>query len=326
MRWLPRLIALMVAGTLAAAAGAWIYLDGYMNGPGPGSAETRIQIEPGWGIARIASQLAEQGVITEPLLFRLGARIAGHDRALKAGEYAIPAAASPTAVLDILLQGKSLQYRVAVPEGLTTLEVLELIDAHPELTGDLPEPLPGEGTLLPETYFFERGESKANVIARMQTALTETLSAAWQNRQPDLPLDTPEEALILASIIEKETAVAAEYGLVAGVFINRLRKGMLLQTDPTVIYALTEGDGPLGRQLLRADLQIDHPYNTYLYPGLPPGPIANAGRRAIEAALQPADTDFLYFVADGTGGHAFARTLEEHNRNVAEWRRVRDGG
>ena len=326
MRLLSRLFALLLAGALAAGAGAWIFLDDYMKGAGPSEAETRIEIEKGWGIARIASHLAEQSVITEPLLFRLGARITSRDRALKAGEYVIPAAASPTAVLDILEEGKSLQYRIAVPEGLTTVEVLALIDAHPDLTGDLPEELPGEGTLLPETYFFERGEAKVDVIARMQEAMTETLMAAWETRQPDLPLETPEEALVLASIIEKETALPDEYGIVAGVFVNRLRKGMLLQTDPTVIYALTEGEGPLGRQLLRVDLQVDHPYNTYVYPGLPPGPIANAGKGAIEAALQPAETEFIYFVADGTGGHAFARTLDEHNRNVAAWRRVRDGG
>lgn len=326
MRLLSRLIALLVAVALAAGVGAWMYLDDYMKGAGPSEIETRIVVESGWGIARIAGHLAEQGVITEPLLFRLGARISARDRALKAGEYEIPAAASPTAVLDILEEGKSLQYRIAVPEGLTTIEVLALIDAHTDLTGDLPDDLPGEGTLLPETYFFERGESKANVIARMQQAMTETLMAAWETRQPDLPLQTPEEALVLASIIEKETALPDEYGLVAGVFVNRLRKGMLLQTDPTVIYALTEGEGSLERQLLRADLQVDHPYNTYVYPGLPPGPIANAGKGAIEAAVQPTETEFFYFVADGTGGHAFARTLDEHNRNAAAWRRVRDGG
>jgi UPF0755 protein len=194
------------------------------------------------------------------------------------------------------------------------------------LVGDMPEAPPGEGELLPETYMFARGTTRTEIIERMRSDMAALLAELWESRQEGLPLESPEEALILASIIEKETAVPDEYGLVAGVFVNRLRRGMLLQTDPTVIYAITRGEGPLGRQLLRRDLEVDDPYNTYRYPGLPPGPIANPGRGALEAALDPAETDYLYFVADGTGGHAFARTLDEHNRNAARWRRIRDGG
>ena len=180
--------------------------------------------------------------------------------------------------------------------------------------------MPPEGSLLPETYLFTRGDTRAEIIARMQAAMT-AVDRLWAERAAGLPLDTPEEAVILASIIEKETGVNSERAVVAGVFVNRLRRGMRLQTDPTVIYALTNGERPLGRELWRRDLEVDSPYNTYKVVGLPPGPIANPGLSALEAAMNPAETEYFYFVADGSGGHAFAKTLRDHNRNVAEWRR-----
>ena len=184
--------------------------------------------------------------------------------------------------------------------------------------------MPPEGSLLPETYHFERNEDRNALIARMTAAMDATLAELWAGRADDLPLDTPEEALVLASIVEKETGIASERPHIAGVFVNRLDRGMPLQSDPTVIYALTLGEGPLDRLLTRADLKTDSPYNTYVVPGLPPGPIANPGRDAIAAVLQPLETKDLYFVADGTGGHAFAETLAQHNRNVAAWRAIRD--
>lgn len=329
MRWLRHFIAaglgLLLLAVLAVGGGWWL-LGRYLDQPGPLAEEQVIELERGSGLAAIAGRLESAGVIEDARIFRVAARLAGRDRRLRAGEYRIPARVSPREILDLLESGRVILHQVTIPEGLSTVEALAVIAAHPVLEGDMPDERPGEGQLLPETYSFPRGTTRAEIIEQMRRQMADLLAELWQSRQADLPLESPKEALTLASIIEKETAVADEYGLVAGVFVNRLRRGMLLQTDPTVIYAITKGEGPLGRQLLRRDLEIDDPYNTYRYPGLPPGPIANPGRGALAAALDPADTDYLYFVADGTGGHAFARTLDEHNRNVAKWRRIRDGG
>jgi UPF0755 protein len=329
MVWLRRLTAALLAVVLLAvlaAGGGWWLLNRYLDQPGPLAEERVVELPRGSGLAAIAGRLEAAGVIEDPRLFRVAARVIGRDRRLRAGEYRIPAHVSPREVLDILESGQIVLHALTIPEGLSTVEALAVVAAHPVLVGDMPEALPGEGELLPETYMFARGTTRAEIIERMRGDMAALLAELWENRQDDLPLESPEEALILASIIEKETAVPEEYGVVAGVFVNRLERGMLLQTDPTVIYAITRGEGPLGRQLLRRDLEIDDPYNTYRYPGLPPGPIANPGRGALTAALDPTETDYLYFVADGTGGHAFARTLAEHNRNVAKWRRIRDGG
>lgn len=329
MIWLRRLAAaalgLLLLAVLAVGAGWWL-LGRYMDTPGPLAQEQVIELERGSGLAGIAMKLEAAGVVDDARIFRLAARLTGRDRKLRAGEYLVPAAISPNALLDLLESGRVVLHALTVPEGLTTAETLALVAADPVLTGPMPEVTPGEGTLLPETYHFPRGTTRVGIVEQMQTEMATLLAELWAGRQPDLPLATPQEALTLASIIEKETAVPDEYGLVAGVFVNRLRRGMLLQTDPTVIYALTRGQGPLGRQLLRRDLEVDDPYNTYVHAGLPPGPIANPGRGALEAAVAPAETDYLYFVADGTGGHAFAKSLAEHNRNVAKWRKVRDGG
>lgn len=325
MRRLLRAVLLLALLAAAGAGGGWLYLRSWLERPGPLRADAVVLLPPGTGVAGIAARLAEAGAVESPLLFRLGARLTGRDRALKAGEYALRAGMPPSAIVDLLARGEVLLHKVAVPEGLTAREVWALLESSDVLAGELPAP-PPEGALLPETYLVPRGETRAKVAGRMREDMRRELEAAWASRAPDLPLRTPEEALTLASIIEKETGVPEEYPLVASVFVNRLRRGMRLQTDPTVIYALTGGAGTrdLGRELTTADLEVDHPYNTYRVVGLPPGPIANPGRGAIRAALQPADTGYLYFVADGKGGHAFARTLEEHGRNVARWRRVRD--
>lgn len=329
MSWLRRLVSgllgLLLLGILGLGGGWWV-LARYLDQPGPLAEEQVVELPRGGGLAGIASRLEASGAIEDARVFRVATRLVGRDRRLRAGEYRIPAHASPREILDILESGQIVLHGLTIPEGLSTVEALTLIEAHPILVGGMPEDPPGEGELLPETYMFARGTTRAELIERMTGDMRRLLAELWENRQEGLPLASPEEALILASIIEKETAVKAEYGLVASVFVNRLRRGMPLQTDPTVIYAITRGEGPLGRQLLRRDLEIDDPYNTYRHPGLPPGPIANPGRGALAAALNPETTDYLYFVADGTGGHAFARTLQEHNRNVAQWRRIRDSG
>lgn len=329
MVWLRRIAAavvgLVLLGVLAAGGGWWL-LNRYLDQSGPLAAEAIVELPRGSGLAAIADRLESGGVIEDGRVFRVAARLIGRDRRLRAGEYRIPAHVSPREVLDILESGQMVLHALTIPEGLSTFEALEVVADHPVLVGDLPETLPGEGELLPETFMFARGTTRAEIIERMQDDMAELLAELWENRQADLPLESPKQAIILASIIEKETAIPDEYRTVAGVFVNRLRRGMLLQTDPTAIYAITRGQGPLGRRLLRRDLEIDDPYNTYVYPGLPPGPIANPGRGALAAALDPEETDYLYFVADGTGGHAFARTLAEHNRNAAKWRRIRDGG
>ena len=326
----PRHLILLGAGlllilALGAAAGGWWWAKTYLVASGPLAQLAIVDLPRGSGVGAIAARLADAGAIQHPRAFALLARSTGRDRALKAGEYALDPGMSPDAILALLESGKVVLHPVAVPEGLTSHEVLALLAASDVLSGGLPPP-PPEGTLLPDTWLVPRGEPRAAVVERMRTAMAEELARAWAARQPDLPLRTPEEALTLASIIEKETAVPAEYPLVAAVFVNRLRRGMPLQTDPTVIYALAEGRGPLGRELTRADLQLDHPYNTYRILGLPPGPIANPGRAALTAATAPAAVDYRYFVADGSGGHAFAATLAEHNRNVAKWRKLRREG
>lgn len=213
------------------------------------------------------------------------------------------------------------RHRVALAEGVTSWQVVEGLKAIDLLQGEVPE-LPAEGALAPDSYEFQAGDTRVEVLGRMAAAQDAILAAAWEARAPGLPLNSPEEALILASIIEKETAVAEERRIVASVFVNRLNRGMRLQTDPTVIYGITQGQGILGRGLRQSELRRETPWNTYVIPALPPTPIANPGRASIEAALNPEQTDFVFFVADGTGGHVFAKTLAEHNANVAKWRKI----
>jgi UPF0755 protein len=327
-RWRRRLpiLALAILVVAAGAVGvAWYLARDYLRSPGPLRAPASVELPRGSGVAAIAAKLADAGAIEHPWAFAALARATGCDRGLKAGEYAIEPGMSPQDILALLESGRVLLHPVAVPEGLTVHEVYGVLRASDVLSGDLP-PLPREGTLLPETYLVPRDEARARLVERMRADMRAALDQLWAGRDPDLPLRTPEEALTLASIIEKETAKPEEYRLVAAVFVNRLRRGMKLQTDPTVIYALADGQGALGRELTRADLAVDHPYNTYVVDGLPPGPIANPGRAALAAAFDPAPVDYLYFVADGSGGHAFAATLEEHNRNVARWRKLRRNG
>jgi UPF0755 protein len=313
---------LLLAAALV-AGGALLYGFQLYRAPGPAERPVTLVIEPGTGVSGIGGALQNAGLIADARLFRLFAAATDQARDLRAGEYEFPARVSYAEILAQLVAGRTLTRFLTIPEGLTGVEVSALVNAAAAMRGAASN-TPPEGSLLPETYDYKWGADRAAMLARMQAAMEKTLAELWPQRAGDLPLATAQEALVLASIVEKETGIAGERRKVAGVFVNRLRLGMPLQADPTVIYALTLGRAPLGRALTRADWQVDSPYNTYRIRGLPPGPIANPGRAAIEAALNPERHDYIYFVADGSGGHAFARTLDEHNRNVARWRAVRD--
>ncbi len=310
---------LIVVCVVAAGAALWAIRS--FDAPGPLQAPTLVTIERGASLNSASEALEAAGVISNGAIFRLGARFRGVADGVKFGEYEIPARASMADALEIIVSGKSIQHRITVAEGLTSWEVVEILRASEVLVGEIAE-VPAEGTLAPDTYFVARGSLRSEMIDRMKASQARILAEAWEMRAPDTPLKSPEEALILASIIEKETGIASERPMVGGVFVNRLRKGMQLQSDPTIIYGITEGKGPLDRPILRSDLERPTAYNTYVIPRLPPTPIANPGREAILAAVLPEETDALYFVADGTGGHVFAATLREHNRNVAEWRKI----
>jgi UPF0755 protein len=313
------------AGLLAAAVAViiagWLYFDDAFDSPNEAEEAQIVQIAPGSGVWQIAETLYAAGVIADPNVFAVGVWREGASAALKAGEYEFPPGTTPRRAMEIVISGKSMEYRLTVPEGLTSAEIGRLLAGAEPLSGEIGS-LPPEGALLPETYFFHRGDSRVDLLTRMRAGMAELLAELWPHRAEGLPFETPEDALILASIVEKETAVAAERRQVAGVFVNRLRKGMRLQSDPTVIFAVTGGTGPLDRPLSKADLALKSPFNTYLHKGLPPAPIAHPGRASLEAALDPLVTDALYFVADGNGGHVFAATLEAHNKNVARWRRL----
>jgi UPF0755 protein len=315
------LIAVLVLGA-AAAAGWWGYRQ--FTAPGPLTADRTVVVPRGSSIATIAGLLADEGVIENRLVFRMGVRLFGRQKPLRAGEYLFAAGVSPQGAMQQMIEGRQVQHRLTIAEGLTNRETLELVAGAPGLSGDAPDlaSMGGEGALLPETYFFLLGDSRGDLVGRMKTAMEQALAELWPGRAEGLPFKDPKEALVLASIVEKETGLPEERPHVAAVFLNRLAKGMALQSDPTVIFAITQGRSKLDRPLTAKDLAIDSPFNTYLVPGLPPAPICNPGRAAIEAVLHPAQSDDLYFVADGTGGHVFAKTLAEHNRNVAAWRKI----
>lgn len=316
------LLALVLAGGALVGGAAYWALQ-RLEASGPLTEPTVFTVERGQGVRELATALQQAGAVDRDWMFLLAALRADAETALQAGEYELPAGASPLDLVALFRSGQVVLHPITVPEGLTVAEVVALLAGSEVLTGTV-DTLPPEGSLLPETYKVTRGTARQVVIDRMRAAMRETLAGQWEMRADGLPYDTAQEALTMASIVEKETAIAAEREAVAGVFVNRLERGMRLQADPTVVYALTEGAGPLGRPLTRADWRVEHPYNTYQITGLPPGPIANPGAASIAAALNPERHGYLYFVADGTGGHVFARTLAEHNRNVARWRRIRD--
>ncbi len=313
----------LLLGAAVAGAGAWYALQQF-EAPGPqamnGDAQTIVSLPMGTGLNQLANILEQRGVIRSALIFRAGVMYNRKAAAMKAGEYAIPSGASPAQIMNILIEGKAIVYKLTLAEGLTSATIVGLVQGEPALTGDVND-IPAEGSLLPETYIFNRGMTRADLIKRMQNDHLEVLDQLWANRAPNLPIATKEEAVILASIVEKETGVAAERPRVAAVFINRLRKGIKLQSDPTIIYGLTKGV-PLGRGIRQSELDKPTPYNTYVIVGLPPTPIANPGKASLAAVLNPAQTEDLFFVADGTGGHVFAATLQEHERNVKNWREI----
>ena len=314
---------LMLALVLAGAGVAGYFALSAFNAKGPHDKAQVVVIERGSGSAKIARKLAQKGVISNEGLFRLASYFyRGRRGSLKAGEYEIPAHASMNQVMALIRSGKAIVHKVTIPEGWTTAQVLERIAANEVLTGKITL-TPGEGTLLPDTYIFKRGDTRDSIIKRMQEAQKHLLDKLWPKRAPGLPVKTRTEALTLASIIEKETGVASERPRIAAVFVNRLKRGMRLQSDPTIIYGMTLGRKKLERELTRRDVAKKTAYNTYQINGLPPGPIANPGRAAIAAALNPQASEDLYFVADGSGGHAFAQNLAGHQKNVRQWRKVK---
>lgn len=297
---------------------AYMQIKGCIAEGGPLLNVTNVVVPKGASLKTVAEELSRAGVIDKPWLFRIMARINGLAKHLKAGEYQFMPGISLQAAMDKIARGEVFFRRITIPEGLTSGQIMYLIANYPDLEGEIDLDVK-EGELLPETYSFELGASRNSIILQARAAMQKALEEVWASRDSSLPLKDVNELLTLASIIEKETGVPEERPLVASVFLNRLKKGMRLQTDPTVIYAITEGETSFGRSLKRADLKIDSPYNTYLNYGLPPGPICNPGREALMAAARPQQSDYLYFVADGKGGHRFARSLNEHNRNVKAW-------
>ncbi|KAI95407.1 aminodeoxychorismate lyase [Rhodomicrobium udaipurense JA643] len=290
--------------------------------PGPLAYPTVFVVPRGEGVSAIARRLEQEGIINDRWTFFIAARyFKVHDK-IKAGEYNIKAEASLRDVLDTLVEGKSILYSVSVPEGLTSWQVIERLKANPDLVGDILE-IPPEGSLLPDTYRFARGTSRDELIRRMQGEQKKFIEGLWATRSRDLALTTPEQVINLAAIVEKEASRADERPRVAAVYLNRLKKRMRLEADPTIIYGASGGKGTLGRPILKSEVEDEtNPYNTYRNAGLPPTPIANPGRAAIEAVLKPAKSGDLFFVADGTGAHVFAETYSDHQKNVARWRAI----
>jgi len=313
-----RRLVLVAAGLVLAAL---VVIYALWWAPGPKRGPHDIVVKEGTTLGMVSRQLAKEGAIPGTArTYYVMARLFGSNDPIQAGEFEIPKGMGGAAILDLLQHGKPLLRLITVTEGMPSITVQEKLASSPYLTGPIPD-IP-EGSVLPDSYGYQRGEARAALVKRMQAAMTKAIAQLWPKRSLDCPVATPEQAIILASIVEKETAKASERPMVAGVYCNRLKIGMKLDADPTVIYPVTKGK-PLGRRILKSELDADNPYNTYRRAGLPPGPIANPGKASIEAVLHPAQTKALYFVADGTGGHVFAETLAEQNANVAKWYAIR---
>lgn len=309
----------LLVALLAVFAVGFNFVYGW-SAAGPNPREVTVVIKPGSSIAFAAEQLEKGGVIKSAGAFVNRAKIFGATSTIKAGEFLIPAHASNAEILSILTGGKTVQRMVMIPEGMPSIMVYERLMANSQLKGDIP--IPAEGSIMPDSYAFEKGETRAAVLKRMQSAMAKTMAELWPKRDPNIVVKTPQEALALASIVEKETALPKERTTVAAVYSNRLKKGMMLQADPTIIYPITKGK-PLGRRIRQSEIADVNDYNTYAMIGLPKGPIANPSRASIEAVLHPANVGYLFFVASGDGGHVFANTLEEHNANVEKWYAIR---
>lgn len=327
--WIVVVLFVLALAAAGAVYGGYKWMQAEFAAPGPSAEETIILLPRGAGLITIANQLENEGLISDRRIFRAAVTLDGGEGVLRAGEYRIPAGASMAEIYDQLRVGQTVQYPITFAEGLTSAMIVDTLAASDVLTGEITE-IPAEGTLLPETYLVTRGTSRQEVLDRMAAAQTALLDRLWDNRAENLPFDTREEAIILASVVEKETGVGAERPEVASVFVNRLRRGMRLESDPTIIYGISRGVA-LGRGLRRSEIDnAENAWNTYQIPRLPPTPIANPGTESIAAVLNPAEGTALFFVADGTGGHAFADTYAEHQRNVANWRRIerqrRNGG
>ena len=314
-----RVIAIVLVLLLGSAAGAGFWFYRQLDAPGPLAATTDVVVPRG-GLADVAQELQQHGVIDRPLVFRAFALATTSDGPLHAAELAFPAGASLRQVLAVLRTAHPVQHRLTIPEGLTAAQVARLFDSADALTGDTP--VPAEGTILPETYSYERGTTREQLMDRARSAMDRALQKAWDSRTPGLPLANKADALVLASMVERETAKPEERPIIAAVFLNRLRLGMKLQSDPTVVYGASGGLGVLDHPITRSELDHVDAYNTYSIAGLPAAPICMPGQAALRAATQPADSDALFFVASGTGGHVFARTEGDHLRNVARWRDI----
>jgi UPF0755 protein len=316
------LMSVVVFVTIAAGAAFW-YGKTSFEGRGPLTSNATVMVKPNSGLNEIGLLLERNGLIRDSNVFRLGVRAYGNESALKAGEYEVKAYASMHEIMDLLKSGKSVLYSLTVPEGVTVEQVFQRIAANEVLTGKMPATMPPEGALVADTQRFARGTSRQEVVDKMTADQKRLVDGIWERRIDGLPLKDINEFVTLASIVEKETGRGDERSRVAAVFINRLNKGMRLQSDPTIIYGIYGGKGkPADQPITRSDIDTPTPYNTYAIDGLPPTPIANPGRAALEAVANPSRTEDLYFVADGAGGHVFAKTLEEHNRNVARWRAI----
>ena len=313
------LIVLILLG-LGASLASWHFMQQEFVRPGPLGEARVFSVTQGSGTSSIAEKLEREGLIKNADLFKLLVKLEEAETGLKAGEYAIGSGASLRDIYETLSDGKAILYPFTAPEGLTSAQIMRAMSTIGTLEDDNP-PIPAEGTLLPETYMTPRGMTRSALIEKMQNAQREVIDTLWETRQADLPITTKREAIILASIVEKETGISGERDKVAGVFINRLRRGMRLESDPTIIYGITGGE-PLGRGIRRSEIDGKTDWNTYQIDGLPKTAICNPGKEAIAAVLNPAETEAIFFVADGTGGHIFARTLREHNNNVANWRKI----
>lgn len=333
MRFIKAVFALILVALILAGAGlgyGWFWLQGEVAKPGPFAQETEFTIEPGEGLASVADRLLYEGLISDTQPLRIKARIDDIESEIKAGSYVVPGYSSIADILDQFVEGKVIEYRLTIPEGLTTAQILRRVESADRLVGDMPEREIEEGVLLPDTYAFGAETTRTEFLERMEAAQDALLEEIWDERQDGLPFSTPFEAITLASVVEKETANAEERPLVAGLFVGRLKKGMRLESDPTIIYGVSKGE-PLynragqRRTLYRSEIRKKTDWNTYQIDGLPKTPICNPGADAIRAVLNPPETDYVFFVADGKGGHLFAETYAEHQRNVAAYRAYERG-